>query len=405
MYSTRLIERSQSKVEAATKLTLRRYDIPEVMQRKADLQRLVKEDGQLARDLNAEERAFIRNEQLLSMIDFRYWLTRYAHLLVDQGGLETFSSPWESQEILLRFIARLEDEMVDMASRGESVDGILIFLHKARQLGATALGRAISVHAMTAREHTRAMAASIDDDKVLELYDRDKLIIDNLPFYLRPSIGFDEKAQHIFFDKLGSRVIYQLGTQKSGLGQGRQFDVTHLTECASWPYPGIIEHDWMPTIPQSLRAFALLESTAQGRGNWWHQQIKKLSDHRLRRWHLVFIPWYAELKKYRATPPTDWKPSDEAMLHAQRVHETSRKYVGRDVMLTKEQLYWWQSTRDEYYLSNNLAVFYTNYCATIEESFQFRVKSAFGFETLEYYRNRVQEGTSYRIDTAQLNAS
>jgi len=402
MYSTRLIERSQSKVEAATKLTLKRYDIPEVLQRKQDLQRLVKDDGTLARDLNMEERAFIRNEQLLSMIDFRYWLTRYAHLLVDQGGLETFSEPWESQEILLRFIARLEDEMVDMASRGESVDGILIFLHKARQLGATALGRAISVHAMTAREHTRAMAASIDDDKVLELYDRDKLIIDNLPFYLRPSIGFDEKAQHIFFDKLGSRVIYQLGTQKSGLGQGRQFDVTHLTECASWPYPGIIEHDWMPTIPQSLRAFALLESTAQGRGNWWHQQIKKLSDHRLRRWHLVFIPWYAELKKYRATPPTDWKPSDEAMLHAQRVHESSRKYVGRDVMLTKEQLYWWQSTRDEYYLSNNLAVFYTNYCATIEESFQHRQKSAFGFEVLDHYRLRVVEAQGYKIDVERV---
>lgn len=255
---------------------------------------------------------------------------------------------------------------------------------------------------MLSREHTRAMAASVDDDKVLELYDRDKLIIDNLPFYLRPSVGFDEKAQHIFFDKLGSRVIYQLGTQKSGLGQGRQFDVTHLTECASWPYPGIIEHDWMPTIPQSLRAFALLESTAQGRGNWWHQSIKKLQEHRLRRWHLIFIPWYAELKKYRASPPVDWKPSEEAMLHAQRVYETSRKYVGRDIMLTRDQLYWWQSTRDEYYLSNNLAVFYTNYCATIEESFQHRSKSAFGFDCLEHYRQRVADAQGYKIDVERV---
>lgn len=402
MYSPKSVEQAQEKVELALRTRLVRYPIADVSQRKLELSRLAREDGSLSRELSAEEKSFCLNEQLLSMIDFRYWLQRYASMLQDQGGLGNFAEPWESQEITLKIIAKIEDDMLDAHVRGETVDGILLFVHKARQLGMTALARAICIHAMTAREHTRVMAASIDDDKVLELYDRDKLIIDNLPFYLRPHIGFDEKAQHIFFDKLGSRVIYQLGTQKSGLGQGRQFDVTHLTECASWPYPGIIEHDWMPTIPQSLRAFALLESTAQGRGNWWHQQVKKLQDHRLRRWHLVFIPWYAELKKYRATPPSEWKPSDEAMAHAQRVHETSEKYVGKSVYLTREQLYWWQSTRDEYYLSNNLAVFYTNYCATIEESFQHRQKSAFGFETVEHYRNRVSAGVSYKIDVERV---
>jgi hypothetical protein len=402
MYSNKTIAAAQAKIEQATRLTLTRHPVDYVQQRKQDLQRLVGVSGALIRDLTQDEKRFIRNEQLLTMIDFKYWLTRYCSLLKDQGGLGTFDQPWESQEILLKVIADLEDAMVDAALRGESVDGILIFLHKARQLGATAIARAISVHAMLSREHTRAMAASVDEDKVLELYDRDKIIIDNLPFYLRPSMGFDEKAQHIFFDKLGSRVIYQLGTQKSGLGQGRQFDVTHLTECASWPYPRIIEHDWMPTIPQSLRAFALLESTAQGRGNWWHQQVKKLTEHRLRRWSLVFIPWYAELKKYRATPPLDWTPSEEAMLHAQRVYESSAKYVGRDVMLSREQLYWWQSTRDEYYLSNNLAIFYTNYCATIEESFQFREKGAFSFEVLEHYRQRLAAPQPYEIQSEKV---
>jgi hypothetical protein len=404
VYSTRTVESAQSKLEALTKTPLVRYQLGEVQSRKADLQKLVKDAGGLSRDLTQDERAFIRNEQLLSTIDFRYFLQRYCHLLLDQGGLGTFESPWESQEIILKVIASLEDAMVDAAARGESVDGILIFLTKARQLGATALARAISVHSMLARKHTRAMAASVDEDKVLELYDRDKLILDNLPFYLKPSVGFDEKAQHIFFDRLGSRVIYQLGTQKSGLGQGRQFDCTHLTECASWPYPGVIEHDWMPTIPQSLRAFALLESSPQGRGNWWHQQILKLQKHRLRRWNLVYIPYYAEVRKYNATPPVDWKPSDEAMAHAQRVYETSERYVGRKVMLSREKLYWWQSTRDEYYASNNLAVFYTNFSATIEESFQHREKSAFGFDVLEHYRQRIADGQSYRIDTVQLQA-
>jgi hypothetical protein len=404
MYSTRTVEAAQSKIEAAIKRPLVRYPIPEVQQRKLDLSRLVKPDGTgLARDLTQDEKAFIRNEQLLSTIDFRYWANRYCAMLADQGGLAIMSNLWESQEIILRLIASIEDKMVDAAARGESVDGILIFLHKARQLGATQLARAISVHSMLARKHTRAMAASIDEDKILELYTRDKRIIDHLPFYLRPSVGFDEKAQHISFDRLDSAVLYQFGSAKSGMGQGRQFDVSHLTECSSWANPGHdIELQWMPTIPQSMRAFALLESTAMGRGNWWHQQIQKLQKHRLRRWNLVFIPWYAEVKKYWATPPVDWSPSEEAMQHAQRVHETSERYVGRQVMLTPAQLYWWQSTRDEYYLSNNLAIFYTDFCATIEESFQHTSKSAFSFEALEHYRQRVTEGASYRIDTVQV---
>lgn len=402
MYSQSTVDRDIARLSDALKVTLVRYDVPDVQQRRDDLTKLLNDDGTMKRSFTPDERSFIRNEQLLTTIDFRYWLERYATLIQDQGGLHTGVAPWESQSILLGVIARLEDEMAERVVRGEPVDGILIFLHKARQLGATAVGRAISVHAMLSRKHLRVMAASIDDDKVLELYDRDKLIIDNLPFYLRPSIGFDEKAQHIFLDKVGSRVIYQLGTQKSGLGQGRQFDVSHLTECASWPYPGIIEHDWMPTIPQSTRAFALLESTAQGRGNWWHAQVKRLQHHQLRRWRLVFIPWYAEIKKYRAHPPTDWKPSDESMMHAQRVHETSERYVGRQVMLTKEQLYWWESTREEYYTANNLAMFYTNYCATIEESFQHREKGLIGFDTLEYYRQRVGDAVPYRFDTVRV---
>jgi len=401
MYSTTSVSAAMEKWSAANKKELKRYEVGESASRRTDLEKLVKPDGSFTRSFTSEESAFIRNEQILCAMDFRYWL-RYASLIQDQGGLARFDSLWESQELLLRAISVIEDAMLEAYARGESVDGILIFLNKARQLGATAIGRGISVHAMSSRKFIRAMAASVDEDKILELYDRDKLIIDNLPFYLSPSIGFDEKAQHIFFDKLGSRVIYQLGTQKSGLGQGRQFDVTHLTECASWPYPGIIEHDWMPTIPQSIRAFALLESTPQGRGNWWHQQILKLQKHKIRRWSLVFLPWYAEIRKYRATPPVDWTPSAEAMAHAERVHDTSAQYVGRSVFLTKEQLYWWQSTRDEYYLSNNLAIFYTNYSATIEESFQHRTKSAFGYDTLEYYRSHLHDGISYRFDTVQL---
>ena len=399
MYSQKIVDQSERRLRDKFQLKLVRYSADECHSRSAELAKLRSDDGSFSRALTPDEKSFIKNEQLLCAIDFVYFFERYASLIQDQGGLLTGVDLWESQRILLNVIANLEEAMHDAASHQATIDGILIYLHKARQLGATAIARAITVHRLISSKHVRAMAASVDDDKIMELYDRDKIIIDNLPFYLRPSLQYDEKAQHIFLDKLGSRCIYQVGSQKSGLGQGRQFDVSHLTECASWQWPGMIEVDFMPTIPQSLRAFCLLESTAQGRGNWWHTQIKKLQQHQVRRWNLVFIPWYVEKKKYHATPPANWEPSEEAMAHAQHVYETSHRYIGRSVMLTKDQLYWWQTTRDEHYLSNSLAIFYTNYCATIEESFQFTTKSAFSFDTIEYYRSRATNPTAYRIDT------
>ncbi|KKK57307.1 hypothetical protein LCGC14_3055780, partial [marine sediment metagenome] len=99
----------------------------------------------------------------------------------------------------------------------------------------TAICRSLSAHRLTTVPGVRVLAGSVDEDKVMELYTRDKTILDNLPWWLKPEIKYDEKGAHIHFGKLSSKVLYQVGSQKSGVGQGRQFDVIHLTECASWP--------------------------------------------------------------------------------------------------------------------------------------------------------------------------
>lgn len=403
MYSPKVIERNVEKLEAAAPgLELVRYDDGERLDRMASLAKVRKDDGSLARQLKPEEKEYLRNERLLSAIDFRYW-GLYCSLINDKGGLTTLSEDniWESQAIMLRFISKAEEEMYDAFVRGEPVDGILLVIHKARQLGATAFWRALLMHRLTTTKNIRAMTASIDDEKIEALQLRDKRIFDNLPWWLQPSVGYDTKGGHMHFDKLDSTLQYQDFRQMSGLGQGEQFELGHLTEVASAPYPHVIEHDFFPTIPQSLRALHGLESTAQGRGNWWHQFCERVRKGKSRRWRFVFIPWYAEASKYRAKPPVDWKPTEVSLLHAQRVYETSQEFVGHQVMLTREQLYWWESTREEYMSGGKLPLFLTNYCATPEESFQHTTTSAFSPEVLEALRNKTGLGNAYEVRTGQ----
>ena len=362
--------------------------------------------------LTQEERLFIRNERVLGMLSFDYW-RHWATIQRDGGGVTNFDHPWESTQLILKFVAQIEEEMHDAVARGEmtpysiagqpkpAVPGILVVLNKSRQLAATTTGRVITMHRLTTQRDRRALAASVDDDKIQEMYDRDKLIYDNLPFWLKPPIQYDEKAGHIHLGDVNSRILYQVSSQKSGIGVGRQIDIHHLTELSTWLNPAAVELDFFPTIPRSLATFGLEESTPYGRGNWWHEWTEKVRKGHSDRWRYLFIPWYAELSKYRTNVPTDWKPSEAAMLHAQKVADTSAQYVGHRVLLPPSNLRWWEVTREEYRKSNRLNFFLTNWSATPEESFQHSATTAFDAELLADLRDRTRTGVAYEIGLTQ----
>jgi len=410
MYSSRVIERSIEAYERKSGLRLLRIsnDARDAWKEHLDKRLASVEGKQEALELTKEEQAFIRNERVMSMVDFAYW-SHYATIQRDGGGITNFDHPWESSKILMRFVAQIEEEQHDAIARGEmtpyvmpeqtrpAVPGILIVNNKTRQMASTTLGRLITVHRVTTQGQRRALAASVDDDKIQEMYDRDKLCYDNLPWFLKPELLYDEKRQHIHFNVLNSRILYQVSSQKSGVGTGRQIDLHHLTELSTWNNPQSVELDFFPAIPRSIHTFGWEESTPYGRGNWWHSWTENVRKGKVDRWRYKFIPWYAELSKYRALAPESWRPSEIAMLHAQKVHETSPEYVGHTVMLPRENLYWWEITRQTYKDGGKLNFFYTSYSATPEESFQHASVSAFPADWLEEMRLRTKAGQMFEI--------
>jgi hypothetical protein len=192
------------------------------------------------------------------------------------------------------------------------------------------------------------VTASVDSDKVMKIYERDIRILDNLPWWLRPSRGNpDIQGEHLTFDKLDSSLLYQEYSQKTSMAAGEQYPIGHMTEVAQSEYPYQFEHNYFPAIPQNPSTLHILESTPNGRGDWWHNFVKQENMGR-GRWRVKFIPYYTEPKKYRRQPPSRWEPSEISLLHARKIEETSPEYVGRRVTIPKEQLYWWETTREEY---------------------------------------------------------
>lgn len=400
MYSPTLIQHKSDLIEARTGRQLTRRAPSEIDDWLARLSNATDDKGALTRPLTSEEQNFIIVEQMLCAIDFRYWAENYGTIYRDGAFGGGIGRPvfWQSQEIALSRLAAREEQLEAAERAGEVLEGILMVWHKARQLGATMFARLLLMHRMTLTKDFRAISASVDDDKIMELYDRDKLIYDRLPFYLKPVGGFDVKGEHFYLDGTNSHVLYQQASQKSGMGTGRQFEGGHLTELSSWQYAHkMVEMDFFPTIPQSRYSLHVLESTADGRGNWWHEFSEDVRAGNRPNWVYIFVPWYAEEGKYRRTPPSDWRPSRLSELHAKKVWETSMEFIGRRVRLSREQLYWYESERAAYQRQGTLNIFLSNWCADPLESFQHSGQSAFPPEFLERARLEARAGAPHEV--------
>lgn len=412
MYSSRVTEAEQSYLESRTGVRLTRYEreyswaVQEDLDAKREVILKTQPDSLLDSEvyaaLSRDRQDFIRNERLLCSLDFTYW-TRYAKLLPDAAvgvGLIPYD-PWESQLIIFREVQRIEEEQYDRAQRGEPQDGILIAVPKARQEGISLEAAMLKMHRVMTSPYTLGVTATEDIDKRTNLYLRDERIHTNLPWWLRPArTAPDIQAERLTFGGLDSSCVYQDYSQKTSLAAGEQYLVGHMSELAQGEQVYVekmMTLDYFPAIPQSWRSLHILESTPVGMGGWWHPFITEQYAGR-GRWRVKFIPWYVLTFKYSRLAPATWTPAQTSLGHARKVELTSAEYVGRTVTLSRDQLYWWETTREEYRKNGNLAYFLTNYPATLEESFQTAATSIFDIETIDFYRTMTREpGGVYEV--------
>ena len=363
--------------------------------------------SKLTRPYTSEEQAFVRSETILTRYDFRYWAERYGWREIDseQGGGIGLSDFWPSQERALEQIAQQEEENYAQFQKHGFADGIRGVWHKTRQQGATALLRLIAGHRLSCYSNIRAIAASLDDTKIREIYKRDKIWYDNLPAFLKPQIQYDVKDSHLSFAKLKSAITYQQANQEAGIGTSQQFDIWHMTEVALWDNPWRLEFDFLPAVPRSINTFGAFESTANGRGegNFWYEFTESVrkKEEGFESWIYVFTPWYLNSNKNRKAAPFDWSPNELTVEHAELIERTSAEFCGRTVHPSRDQLYWWESEYKRNKRLGTLNIFLTNYPATPEQSFQHSAHAALPLETIERMRTRSRMPMLYAVECEQ----
>lgn len=367
--------------------TLTRYPLDICWGMRDQLTDAVDEKGTPTRALTPDEQAFITNEQLVSTLDYRYWSERYAIVNKEAQDTAPLTPRWASQELFLARVAAIEESRFTAGHP----DGILVNVLKARQLGISTETEVLLAHRVTTQTGLRSLIAADAPEQSEYLFQMAELVIENLPWWLKPATRFHQAAKFWAFDtgsylrahagKSQRGALQDRGGVKGNIGRGRTYSGAHLSELSTWERPEQLDDGFFPAVPMSPRTFVVCESTAKGRHNWWHDHWLT-AERASGRFTNVFIPWYIEPEKYWLPAPLAWTPSPVALAHAAAVERDSPQWcLGVTIRLTREQLYWYDSTRQTFDEKGRLSAFLEEYPATPEEAFQHTGRSVFSLTT------------------------
>lgn len=324
-------------------------------------------------DSNTE--AYVFHEMVRCSADMLYWANRYAYVWTDKGKVQRVTV-WDSQKMLLQKIAEKEEE--------NPWGHVLIAALKGRQEGITTISQMIQGHRLFMHEGTRALAASNVEQKTFDLYLFMDRMYNRLPEWMQPGIADRVKSQHMIWPKLHTKVNYAWSNQADPIGQGQTLDIVHLTEVSTWQSPGYISGDILPAFMSSgtyLPIF-IAESTGNGaKGNYFadmYMGAKRGGD---------VIPLFISIfdlpsKYFRNAEGVEFSLSTLGVA-ARWTRETGKS-------LSREQLAWYQLTRERYESTGELETFFQEYPTTEEEAFQTGMKSVFSLETRSKLRDGVK---------------
>lgn len=139
------------------------------------------------------------------------------------------------------------------------------------------------------------------------LFEMVKLYHDHCPAAVKPSTEASN-ANELIFGKLTSG--YRLGTAgNKDVGRSSTIQLLHGSETAFWPNAAQHALGIFQAVPGERHTEIIIESTANGIGNWFHQQWQ-LAETKATDYIPIFIPWFWQ-PEYVKDVPSDFKRTDE----------------------------------------------------------------------------------------------
>jgi len=222
---------------------------------------------------------------------------------------------------------------------------------KGRQQGCSTYVGARYYHATTWAHGRRTFILTHEDAATQNLFEMVNRYHEHCPVFVRPSTSA-ANAKELFFDKLDSG--YKVGTAGTkGVGRSSTIQLFHGSEVAFWPHAETHAAGVLQAVPDADGTEVILESTANGVGNFFHQKWRD-AERGVGDFIAIFVPWFWQ-EEYRKAPPDGFALDAEEQEYADLYG------------LTLEQMAW---RRNKIAELKDAALFKQEYPATAAEAFQ-----------------------------------
>jgi len=139
------------------------------------------------------------------------------------------------------------------------------------------------------------------------LFSMVKRFVDHLPPGMSPGLDTSNKNQLKFS---GTESEYTVGTAgNEDIGRSMTIKYLHCSEVAFYARTDELETGLFQAVADMPGTEIILESTANGLGNMFHERAMK-AQAGVSLEQLVFIPWYWQ-REYRLPPPAGFSPTEE----------------------------------------------------------------------------------------------
>ncbi|OAH19245.1 hypothetical protein AX289_31465 [Methylorubrum populi] len=228
--------------------------------------------------------------------DFEHYAPRCLRIRTKSGKIV----PFTLNKAQLYIHERLQAQLL----RSGSVRALIL---KGRQQGASTY---IGGRFFWRTSHNRGVRTFIlthQEDSTAALFEMVSRYHEHCPALVKPSTGA-ANAKELLFDRLDSG--YKVGTAGSkAVGRGNTLQFFHGSEVGFWPHAHSHASGILQAIADEPGTEVILESTANGVGNYFHQQWRK-AERGESEFQAIFVPWFWD-DGYRKEPPPDFTLSTE----------------------------------------------------------------------------------------------
>jgi len=227
--------------------------------------------------------------------DFEYYAPRCLTIRTKSGEIKTLELNKAQRHIHERIEYQLKHT-------GKVRANIL----KGRQQGASTYIEGRFYWKTSHRKGVRAFILTHEDEATKNLFEMAQRYHDKNNPLVKPSTGA-ANAKELYFDKLDSG--YRVGTARTkGIGRSGTIQYFHGSEVAFWSHAEDHAKGVMQAIPDSDGTEAIRESTANGIGNYFHQQWKS-AERGEGEYINIFVPWFWQ-DEYRKFTDDDFVLTD-----------------------------------------------------------------------------------------------